>query len=62
MSADSVGIQARLCAARSWPVTTATTPSSASAWLVSMLVIRAWASGLRRIAMCSMPGSRTSST
>jgi hypothetical protein len=42
-------------------VTIATTPGSAVAALESIETIRAWATGERRIAMCSMPGSTTSS-
>ncbi len=48
VSPESVGIQARLCCAISSPVTTATTPSTASAREVSMDVMRACANGLRR--------------
>ncbi len=62
VSPDSVGIHARLCCAISSPVTTATTPGSAAASDVSIETIRACATGLRRIAMCSMPGRTTSST
>src|SRR6266536_316898 len=43
--------------ATSRPLYAATTPGSRSAALVSTPVMRAWASGLRRIARCSMPGS-----
>ena len=42
-------------------MTTATTPGSAAAFDVSIEVIVAWAIGLRRIAMCSIPGSLMSS-
>ena len=41
VSPDSVGIHARLYCASSSPVTTATTPSSAAAADVSMLLMRA---------------------
>jgi hypothetical protein len=51
-----------LCWASSAPVTTATTPGSASAAEVSIELIRAWATGLRRTDMCSIPGSAMSST
>ena len=47
--------------AASLPVTTATTPGSAFARLVSMRLIRAWAYGLRRTAAWSIPDSWTSS-
>ena len=43
------------------PVTTARTPSSASAREASMETMRAWGCGLRRILPCSMPGSEMSS-
>ena len=62
VSPERVGIQARLCSARSAPVTTATTPSSACAREVSIERMRACANGLRRIAMCSIPGRTMSST
>ena len=42
-------------------MTTATTFGRASAADVSIDLIRAWAYGERRIALCSMPGRRTSS-
>ena len=61
VSPESVGIQARLCCAISSPVTTAMTPGSACALDASMLVRFAWAYGLRRIAMCSIPGRWMSS-
>src|SRR6266536_1783420 len=61
VSYDIVGIHARLCWAIRSPVTTATTPGRASACEASNDRIRAWAIGLRRIAMCSIPGSRMSS-
>ena len=41
-------------------VITANTPGSASARLVSMDLMRAWACGLLRILPWSMPGSRMS--
>ncbi len=56
VSPDMVGIQARLCWAMSSPVTTAITPGTAEAREASMPLILAWAYGLRRIAMWSMPG------
>jgi hypothetical protein len=62
VSPDIVGIHARLCCAMSSPVTTATTPGSAVASDVSMETIRACGTGLRRMAMCSIPGSTMSST
>jgi hypothetical protein len=62
VSPDRVGIQARLCWASSSPVTTATTPGRASAAEVSIELMRAWATGLRRIDMWSMPGRLMSST
>jgi len=46
---------------RSWPVSTACTPSKASARLVSIERIFAWGCGLRRNLQCSMPGSWMSS-
>ena len=61
MSPDIVGIQARLCCAMSSPVTTATTPGSAAAAVVSMPLIVACAYGLRRSARWSIFGSFTSS-
>ena len=45
----------------SGPVQTATTPGSALAGSASIEAIRAWASGLRANAACSIPGRRTSS-
>src|SRR5918993_698584 len=62
VSPERVGIHARLWAARSAPVTTATTPGSAAAAEVSMDAMRAWGTGLRRTAACSIPGRTTSST
>ncbi len=44
------------------PVKTATTSSRASAALVSMLTIVAWASGERTTTACSIPGRVMSST
>ena len=44
------------------PFDPATTPGRASAAEVSIELIRAWATGLRRIDMCSMPGRLMSST
>ena len=44
------------------PVITRCTPGICQARLVSIDLIRACASGLRRISMCSMPGSTMSST
>ena len=44
------------CAVTSAPVTTRTTPGSASAFEVSMLTMRAWACGLRTIAAWAMSG------
>ena len=44
------------------PVKTAITPGSWTASPTSMLVMRAWAKGLRRNAACTIPGSCTSST
>src|SRR4051812_23302916 len=61
-SADIVGIHAIPRPSRSRPVMTAWTFGRASAAEVSMETIRAWASGLRRIAPCSVPGRRMSST
>ncbi len=61
-SRDSVGIQARPSPARVSPVMTALTLGWASAAVVSMAVILACASGLRRTAPYSIPGSRMSST
>jgi hypothetical protein len=57
-----VGIQARLRVAIISPVSTRRTPGIAHAFDVSIDRIRAWAIGLRRISMCSMPGSTMSST
>jgi len=57
-----VGIQWRLYFARSWPVMTASTPGTAMAFAVSILVIFAWAWGLRTMSRYSIPGSWTSST
>jgi hypothetical protein len=62
VSPDSVGIHARPCWASRSPVTIATTPGTAAAADVSMERMRAWAKLLRRIAMCSIRGSVTSST
>jgi len=56
-----VGIQARLRVAIISPVSTRCTPGIFQALLVSIEEIRACASGLRRISMCSMPGSTMSS-
>ncbi len=61
VSPESVGIHARLCCAISSPVTTAITPGSACAFEASMPLIVACAYGLRRIAMCSIPGRWMSS-
>src|SRR3712207_2116152 len=47
--------------ARSTPVKTATTPGLPRAPVTSIERILAWASGLRRSARCSIPGSRISS-
>jgi hypothetical protein len=57
-----VGIQARPCSSRSFPVMTARTLGCSRAAETSMLFILAWANGLRRIAECSIPGSWMSST
>src|SRR4029079_5418604 len=46
---------------RSAPVRTAATPGSCRAAAVSMLLMRAWACGLRRMTACSMPGILMSS-
>ena len=54
-SADIVAIHAIPRASRSRPVMTAWTRGSASAAEVSIETIRAWASGLRRIAPWSIP-------
>ena len=62
VSYDSVGIQARLRVAIISPVSTSRTPGMSQALLVSIDRMRACASGLRRISMCSMPGSTMSST
>ena len=59
---DRVGIQASLSAARVSPVITASTLGCASAAVASTETILACASGLRRIAPCSIPGSAMSST
>jgi hypothetical protein len=48
------------CAAIS-PVSTSRTPGISHALLVSIDLILACATGLRRISMCSMPGSLMSS-
>ncbi len=61
-SRDSVGIQARPSSARVEPVMTAFTLGCASAAAVSIEEILACASGLRRTAPYSIPGSRMSST
>jgi hypothetical protein len=61
-SCDSDGAQARPSVSSTAPVMTALTFGWASAALVSMLRIRAWAYGLRRTAPWSMPGSTMSST
>jgi hypothetical protein len=61
VSLINVGIQARPAASRSLPVMTATTPGAFKASDVSMLLIVAWAYGLRTMSMYSMPGSLTSS-
>lgn len=44
------------------PPTAATTPGISRARLVSTLLMRAWACGLRSTAACSMPGSSMSAT
>ncbi|CAB4850595.1 unannotated protein [freshwater metagenome] len=62
VSYDRVGIQASPRPARVSPVITACTPGSASAAEVSIETMRAWAYGLRRMALWSMPGRLTSST
>ena len=56
-----MGIQARFRVAIISPVSTRCTPGIFHARLVSIDLIRACASGLRRISMCSMPGSTMSS-
>ena len=61
VSPERVGIQAKPWAASASPVTTATTPSIASAAEASIERIRAWATGERTIAMWSMPGRTMSS-
>ena len=43
--------------AKSWPEKAATTPGRCRAGLTSIRLILAWAIGLRRMAMCSMPGN-----
>ena len=58
----SVGIHSSLSGTRSLPVITASTPGMASAFDVSMLLMRACAYGLRAMSRYSMPGSFTSST
>ncbi len=62
VSYDNVGIQARLRAAIVSPVRTRRTPGIAQAFDASIDLIRAWARGLRRISMCSIPGRTMSST
>jgi hypothetical protein len=62
LATDKVGIQAIPRASRSRPVSTACTFGCCSAAVASTAAIRAWAKGLRRIAPCSIPGSRRSST
>ena len=62
VSPINVGIHARLYCSRSLPVMTARTPSMASAFSELMLLIRAWATGLRTMSRWSIPGSFTSST
>jgi hypothetical protein len=57
-----VGIQAMPRSARSAPVKAATTAGWALAAEASTEMILACASGLRKIAPCSMPGSAMSST
>ena len=47
---------------RSSPVSTAVTPGMAAAAAVSIPVMSACGNWLRTIAMCSIPGSLTSST
>ena len=61
VSYDSVGIQARFRVAIMSPVRTRWTPGISHALLASIDLMRACGSGLRRISMCSMPGSTTSS-
>ena len=61
VSPDRVGIHARLYSASSSPVTTAITPSMASAAEESMPLIVACAHGLRTNVMYSIPGSTMSS-
>ena len=62
VSYDRVGIQARLRLAIISPVSTSRTPGIFQARLTSIERILAWASGLRRISMCNMPGRTMSST
>ena len=61
VSYDSVGIQARFRVAIISPVRTRWTPGISHALLASIDLMRACGSGLRRISMCSMPGSTMSS-
>ena len=61
-SRDRVGIQASFSPARVSPVMTASTRGWARAAATSTETILACASGLRRIAPCSIPGSAMSST
>ena len=58
----SVGIQCRLYASRSLPVSTASTPGISSALLASMFLIFPYAIGLRTMSSHSMPGRTMSST
>ena len=61
VSPDSVGIQASPCWSMSSPVTTASTPSISIAAEESIELMRACATGDRRIAMWSIPGRVRSS-
>ena len=58
----SVGIQCRLYWASVSPVMTASTPGTFSARSVLIVLMRAWANGLRTMSRYSMPGSWMSST
>ena len=61
LSPARVGIQWRPAFSRSAPVITARTPGTLRASVASMLVIVAWAYGLRTMSSQSMPGRTTSS-
>jgi hypothetical protein len=61
-SPASVGIHARFTVLRVSAVSTATTPGTAAAFVVSIFLTRAWPCGERVKSPYSIPGSLRSST